>query len=331
MRKPDILMLRPIPIIAPALVAHFEVHPLYEASDRQAFIAGCQDKIRAVVTIGNAKVDAALIDSLPKLEIIGNYGVGYDAVDVRHAAMKGIVVTNTPDVLTEEVADTALGLILMTVRELGAAERYLRDGKWLKASYPLSRGTLRGKRVGIVGYGRIGKAIATRLKAFDVELAYHNRRAVEDADIPYVDSLVGLASQVDILVSSLPGGISTHHIFNAEVFEALGPDGTFINIGRGGSVDEAALAAALTSGMLFSAGLDVYEVEPCLPADLAAFERVVLLPHVGSASQQTARAMGQLVVDNLVGWFDTGAPLTPVPETPWPQGSAERRSKARAS
>lgn len=327
MRKPDILMLRPIPIIEPALAAHFEVHPLYEATDRQAFIAGCQDRIRAVVAIGNAKVDAALIDSLPKLEIIGNYGVGYDAVDARHAAMKGIVVTNTPDVLTEEVADTALGLILMTVRELGAAERYLRDGKWLQAPYPLSRGTLRGKRVGIVGYGRIGKAIATRLKAFGVELAYHNRRTVEDADIPYVDSLVGLANQVDILVSALPGGNSTYHIFGAEVFEALGPDGIFINIGRGSSVDEVALRAALTSGMLFSAGLDVYEIEPCLPVDLAAFERVVLLPHVGSASQQTARAMGQLVVDNLVSWFDTGAPLTPVPETPWSQGFAERRSE----
>jgi len=327
MRKPDILMLRTIPIIEPALAAHFEVHPLYEATDRQGFIAECRERIRAVVTIGNAKVDATLIDSLPKLEIIGNYGVGYDAVDARHAATKGVIVTNTPDVLTEEVADTALGLILMTVRELGVAERYLRDGKWLKAPYPLSRGTLRGKRVGIVGYGHIGKAIATRLKAFGVELAYHNRRAVEAADIPYVDSLIHLASQVDILVSALPGGSSTYHIFNAEVFEALGPDGIFINIGRGSSVDEAALTAALTSDKLFSAGLDVYEVEPCLPADLAAFERVVLLPHAGSASQQTARAMGQLLVDNLVSWFGTGAPLTPVPETPRPRGSVERRSK----
>lgn len=318
MPKPDILLLRPIPIIAGALEAHFQVHPLYEATDKPAFIAGCRDRIRAVVTIGNAKADAALIDSLPKLEIIGNYGVGYDAVDARHAATKGVIVTHTPDVLTEEVADTTLGLILMTARELCAAERYLRTGKWLNAPFPLSRGTLRGKRVGIVGYGRIGKAIAARLKAFGVTLAYHNRRPDAEADIPYVDRLVELAARVDILVSALPGGASTRHIFNAEIFEALGPDGIFINIGRGSSVDESALAAALASGTLFSAGLDVYEAEPCLPADLAAFERVVLLPHVGSASQQTAKAMGSLVVDNLVSWFDSGSPLTPVQETPWP-------------
>jgi lactate dehydrogenase-like 2-hydroxyacid dehydrogenase len=319
MPKPDILLLRPIPIIAGALEARFQVHRLYDATDKPTFLAGCSDRIRAIVTMGNAKVDAALIDSLPKLEIIGNYGVGYDAVDARHAATKGVIVTHTPDVLTEEVADTALGLILMTVRELGAAERHVREGKWLKAPFPLTRGTLRGKRVGIAGYGNIGKAIARRLEAFGVTLAYHNRRPDADADIPYVDRLVDLAAEVDILVSALPGGASTHHIFNAEVFEALGPDGIFINIGRGASVDEAALSAALTSGKLFSAGLDVYETEPCLPAGLAAFERVVLLPHVGSASLLTAEAMGNLVVDNLVSWFSTGAPLTPVPETPFPE------------
>ncbi|MDR3376657.1 MAG: 2-hydroxyacid dehydrogenase [Ancalomicrobiaceae bacterium] len=319
MLKPDILMLGPIPIIASALEAHFEVHRLWEAADKADFIAGCKDKIRGIVTFGGTRTDAALIDSLPKLEIIGNFGVGYDTVDARYAATKGLVVTNTPDVLTEEVADTALGLILMTVREFGAAERHVRDGKWLKGPYPLSRGTLRGKRVGIVGYGRIGKAIATRLKAFGVSISYHNRRPAADADVHYVDTLVGLARQVDVLVSVLPGGAATRHIFNAEVFAALGPEGIFINVGRGSVVDEAALVAALKAGRLYSAGLDVYETEPCLPSELAAFGRVVLLPHVGSASQHTRGAMGQLVVDNLVNWFVRGAPLTPVTETPWPR------------
>ncbi|MDR3494332.1 MAG: 2-hydroxyacid dehydrogenase [Ancalomicrobiaceae bacterium] len=319
MPKPDLLLLGPIPVAARALEAHFELHRLWEAADRQGFIAERKDRIRAIATSGSLRTDAALIDQLPKLEIIGNFGVGYDTVDAPYAAKRGIVVTNTPDVLTEEVADTALGLILMTVRELGAAERFVREGRWLTGGFPYSHATLRGKTVGIVGYGRIGKAIAARLKGFGVGLAYHNRRPVADADIAYVDTLIGLAGLVDILVSVLPGGDATYHAINAEVFEALGPEGIFINIGRGSAVDEAALVAALQAGKLQSAGLDVYAVEPCRPAELAAFERVVLLPHVGSASQHTRAAMGQLMVDNLVNWFDKGAPLTPVPETPWPR------------
>ena len=319
MSRPEILMLGPMPMAIQGLEANFTVHKLWEAADRDGFLAGLADRIRGIATGGHVKTDAALMDRFPGLEIVSNFGVGYDSVDAGHAASRGVIVTNTPDVLTEEVADTALGLLLMTARELGAAERHLRDGKWMAGAYPLTRATLRGKRLGIVGYGRIGKAIATRARAFGLTLAYHNRRPVADADIPYVETLVGLAQQVDILLSVLPGGASTHHLIGAEVLEALGPEGVLINIGRGSVVDEAALVEALAAGKIFSAGLDVFEVEPCTPAALIAMDRVVLLPHVGSGSIHTRQLMGNLVVDNLVGWFTSRAPLTPVAETPWPR------------
>ncbi len=261
-------------------------------------------------------VDQAFIDALPNLEIIANFGVGYDAVDAAHAAKKNVMVTNTPDVLTEEVADTAVGLLLNTVRELPKAEAWLRAGRWVKdGAYPLSRATLRGRSVGIFGMGRIGLAIARRLEAFGLPISYHNRRKVEGIDYAYHDTLIGLARSVDTLVSVAPGGAATEKAVNASVLSALGPDGIFINIGRGSTVDETALATALKEREILAAGLDVFEDEPRVPDDLLALDNACLLPHVGSASVHTRQAMADLVVDNLIGWFAEGKALTPVGET----------------
>ncbi|UVC15857.1 2-hydroxyacid dehydrogenase [Mesorhizobium onobrychidis] len=270
--------------------------------------------VRGIAAFGG--INAALIDALPNLEIIANFGVGYDSVDARHAAQRGVMVTNTPDVLTEEVADTAIGLLINTVRELPRAETWLRDGSWARnGNYRLSRLTLRGRRVGIFGMGRIGLAIARRLEAFGLPIAYHNRRQIEGLSYEYYGTLKGLAEAVDTLISVAPGGASTEKAVNAEILSALGPNGVFVNIGRGSTVDEAALAAALANGTIAAAGLDVFADEPNVPAALLAAPSTSLLPHVGSASEHTRRAMADLCVDNLVSWFSEGRALTPVPET----------------
>lgn len=321
MSKPDVLMTGPLMrLIEEGLAARFTLHRLWQAEDREAFLAEVAPKVRGMAAGGHMAVDPAFIDRFPKLEIIANMGVGYDSIDARHAGTRGIVVTNTPDVLTDEVADTALGLLLMTVRELSAAERWLRSGEWVaKGPYPLTRTTLRGRTAGIVGLGRIGQAIARRLEAFGVGVVYHNRRQVAGETRRWYPDLVAMARDVDTLILVAPGGPATHHMVGDAVLEALGPTGILINIGRGSVVDEAALVRALDRGTIWSAGLDVFETEPCRPAALAAHERVVLLPHVGSASHHTRDLMGQLVVDNLATWFDAGRPLTPVAETPWPR------------
>ncbi|RWH78460.1 MAG: 2-hydroxyacid dehydrogenase [Mesorhizobium sp.] len=270
--------------------------------------------VRGIAAFGG--INAALIDALPNLEIIANFGVGYDSVDARHAAQRGVMVTNTPDVLTEEVADTAIGLLINTIRELPRAETWLRDGSWARdGNYRLSRLTLRGRRIGIFGMGRIGLAIARRLEAFGLPIAYHNRRQVEGLSYEYHGTLKGLAEAVDTLISVVPGGASTEKAVNVEILSALGPNGVFVNIGRGSTVDEAALAAALANGTIAAAGLDVFADEPSVPPALLAAPNTSLLPHVGSASEHTRRAMADLCVDNLVSWFSEGRALTPVPET----------------
>ncbi|RWE76045.1 MAG: 2-hydroxyacid dehydrogenase [Mesorhizobium sp.] len=263
-----------------------------------------------------AGINAAIIDALPNLEIIASFGVGYDSVDANHAAKRGVMVTNTPDVLSEEVADTAIGLLINTVRELYAAEKWLRDGDWVKkGNYRLSRLTLRGRSVGIFGMGRIGRAVARRLEAFGLPIAYHNRRRVEGVPYDYHATLKGLAEAVDTLICIAPGGASTEKAVNAEILSALGSNGVFVNIGRGSAVDETALAAALKSGTIAAAGLDVFADEPNVPGALLDAANASLLPHVGSASVHTRRAMADLCVDNLVAWFTERRPLTPVPET----------------
>ncbi|TPM53463.1 2-hydroxyacid dehydrogenase [Mesorhizobium sp. B2-2-3] len=273
-----------------------------------------RDNVRAIASFGG--ISAAFMDALPKLEIVASFGVGYDSVDARHAGDHGIMVTNTPDVLTEEVADTAIGLLINTVRDLPRAETWLRDGSWQrKGNYPLSPLTLRGRSAGIFGMGRIGLAIARRLEAFGLPVAYHNRRRVEGLSYPYHPTLKGLAETVDTLISVVPGGASTEKAVDAEILSALGANGVFVNIGRGSTVDEAALATALAKGTIAAAGLDVFADEPNVPRALLDATNASLLPHVGSASEHTRRAMADLCVDNLVSWFSERRSITPVPET----------------
>src|SRR5262245_54334201 len=250
--------------------------------------------------------NAAFMDGLPRLAIIALFGVGYDMVAAKEAALRNVVVTNTPDVLTEEVADTAVGLLLNTVRELPRAEAWLRTGRWVRDGiYPLTPLTLRGRRVGIHGLGRIGTAIARRLEAFGLPVAYHSRRPVPGVGYPYHPTLKDLAAAVDTLISVVPGGPATEKAIDAEVLAALGPNGVLVNIGRGSTVDEAALADALARGTIAAAGLDVFADEPNVPQALLDAPNATLLPHVGSASQQTRRAMADLVVDNLAEWFSS--------------------------
>jgi lactate dehydrogenase-like 2-hydroxyacid dehydrogenase len=255
---------------------------------------------------------------LPALEIVSSFGVGYDNVDAGAAAERGIVVTNTPDVLNDEVADLTLGLLIATIRQIPQAERYLRAGGWLEKPYPLTA-TLRGRKVGIVGLGRIGKAIARRVEGFGVEVHYHGRSRQPDVVYPYHPSVGALAEACDVLIVITPGGAETRHLIDAAVLRALGPAGILINVARGSVVDEEALIEALRSGTILAAGLDVYADEPRVPQALIDMEHVVLLPHVASASVHTRNAMGQLVVDNLTAWFAGRGPLTPVAETPWPR------------
>ncbi len=316
--KPDILLIGPSkPLMAKGLEPVFTVHKLIEAKDREAFLAGLADRVRAfAVTYSNQKINADFMQRFPKLEIVSSFGVGYDHVDAKWAGAHGITVTNTPDVLNEEVADTALGLLLCTVREFPQAERHLRAGKWEQGPYPLTAGTLRDRTVGMVGMGRIGQAIARRLEAFGVPVVYYTRRPNGGVAYKHYASLVAMAHDVDVLMVIVPGGVETRNLINADVLEALGPKGILINIARGSVVDEEALIAALRNKKIFSAGLDVFVNEPKVPKELMEMENVVLFPHLGSASIYTRAAMDQLVVDNLVSWASGKGPLTPVPETP---------------
>ncbi|WP_186391717.1 MULTISPECIES: 2-hydroxyacid dehydrogenase [unclassified Pannonibacter] len=320
MSKPDILIPSPLrDMIIDGLEPHFTLHKLYEADDAEAFLKEREAIIRGIA-VSFFHVDQPFIDRFPNLEIVSNFGVGYDKVDARHCGTRGIIVTNTPDVLSEEVADTAIGLMIMTIRELSAAERWLRDGNWeKKGAYRLTPGTLRGRTLGIFGLGRIGKAIATRAEAFGMSVHYHGRTQQAGVDYTYHPSLVSLAEAVDTLMIVAPGGPETQHMVGERVLEVLGPDGVLINIGRGSVVNETALIEALKRGTIMAAGLDVFEHEPHVPQALQDLPNAVLLPHVGSASVATRDAMGQLVVDNLKSWFSTGKPVTPVAETPFPR------------
>ncbi|MFN3831414.1 MAG: 2-hydroxyacid dehydrogenase [Allorhizobium sp.] len=289
---------------------------LLEVADASAAEATPEQLSRVRGTAVSGRFPASLIERLPKLEAIGSFGVGYDGVDVQAAAARGIVVTNTPDVLNDEVADTTIALLLNTLRQFYFAERYLREGRWEReGTFPLSPLSLKGRKVGIHGLGRIGMEIAARLAPFKVEIAYHTRRPRGDVPYGYHDSLVGLAAAVDILISIVPSTPQTNGAINAEVLAALGSDGVLINVGRGSTVDEAALIAALENGTIAAAGLDVFASEPHVPQALIDLPNVSLLPHVASASVPTRDAMADLVVDNLISWFDQGRPLTPVPET----------------
>jgi lactate dehydrogenase-like 2-hydroxyacid dehydrogenase len=264
------------------------------------------------------KTDEALMGRLPNLKIIGNFGVGYDSIDVAAAARRGVIVTNTPDVLTEEVADTTLGLLLSTVREFYKAEKWLRDGRWAKeGDYRLTAASLRDRSIGIVGLGRIGKAIAGRCEAFGLPVSYFGRHQQSDVAFRYYDDLVAMARDVDTLIVVTPGGPATQNLINAAVLEALGTRGILVNVSRGSVVDETALINALQQRKILAAGLDVFLNEPKINPAFLELDNVTLFPHVGSASVHTRNQMGQLVVDNLAAFAAGKPPKSPVPETPF--------------
>ena len=319
--KPDVLMVgAKKPVMMKGFEGKVTLHHWLDAKDKDAFVKDVGKKIKAIAIAYTAnKVDGNFLQQFPNLEQVSSFGVGYDHIDAKWAGEHGIVVTNTPEVLNEEVADTALGLLLCTVRELPQSERYLRAGKWKDDHYPLTKATLRDRTVGMVGMGRIGKAIARRLEAFDVPVVYHSRNPQADVKYKYYPKILDMARDVDTLMVIVPGGASTKNMINAEVLKALGPRGVLINMARGSVVDEPALIEALRNRTIYSAGLDVFANEPHVPKELIDMEHIVLFPHLGSSTEATRAAMDQLVVDNILAWAIGKPPLTPVPETPWPR------------
>jgi len=290
----------------------FTAHKLYEAKDRDAMLAAVGLRVRAIA--GSGRADAALIQSLPKLEIIANFGVGYDNVDAISARARNVMVTNTPGVLNQAVADTTLSLILAIERRVVAADRYLRAGKWVtQGNYPLTR-HLGDLKIGILGLGRIGKEIAKRAIAFGMQVQYHSRTRQSDVTFPYFTNVLELAKASNVLVCILPGGAGTRHIINEAVMKALGPTGTLVNVARGSVVDTEALIRCLKDGSLGAAAIDVYDKEPETPEALWPLENVVLTPHLGSGTHTTRKQMGDLVVKNLIEHFAKRPVLTPVPE-----------------
>lgn len=318
--KPDVLLVgHKKPVIVGGLEPKVTLHRLIDATDKDAFLNSIAGKVRAIaVAYTNERIGPEFMQRFPKLELVSSFGVGYDHVDAKWAGAHGITVTNTPGVLNEEVADTALGLLLCTVREFPQAERYLRAGKWVEKQYPLTKATLRNRTVGMVGMGRIGKAIARRLEAFGVPVVYHSRSAQKGVSYKYYPKLLDMARDVDTLMVIVPGGPATQNLINADVLKALGPNGILINMARGSVVDEPALIAALKNRAIYSAGLDVFAKEPQVPKELMEMDHIVLFPHLGSSTEVTRAAMDQLVVDNILAWAAGKPPLTPVPETPWP-------------
>ena len=305
MSTPAVLLAAPIPdFLRAPLEAAYTCHELKDAEPHFA-------SLRAVVPLGGTVLSTEMLDRLPALEIVSVMGVGYDGVPIPYCQKRGIRVTNTPDVLTDDVADIATALVLMTSRRLVESNRHLHAGKWPTAgAFPLAH-ALRGKTAGILGLGRIGKAIAQRLEAHGMKIAYHGRSA-QNVPWAYLADLKALAAESDFLVVACPGGPETHKLVDSAILAALGPEGTLINIARGSVVDETALIHALKTNVIRGAGLDVFENEPQVPAELTELDHVVLLPHVGSATHETRRAMANLVIENLAAHFAGKDLLTPV-------------------
>jgi lactate dehydrogenase-like 2-hydroxyacid dehydrogenase len=300
------------PSLAEALTAKHDALALPISTGREDFLAEHGASVRAVVDAGQVPIGAELMGALPSLGAIIHFGDGYDTIDIDAARRLGIGVSNTPDVLTDTVADTAVGLVLMTMRRFGAAERYVRAGRWqVDGPYPLAR-DVTGSRVGIIGLGRIGSAIAARLTGFNCVIAYHNRHELTSSGYRYAPSPVDLAKSVDVLVVATGGGKDSQPLVNGDVLEALGPDGFLINIARGSLVDEEALVELLAHGRLAGAGLDVVAHEPVVPQQLLEMDNVVVLPHVGSATARTRAAMTALVLRNLDEYLTNDTLTTPV-------------------
>lgn len=309
----DILITAPLPpFLYDPLKAAYRCHDYQQAGDKEAMLAAEGAAIRGLVQGGGTVTATKLLDALPRLEIISVFGVGYDGVPTAYCRQRGIKVTNTPDVLTDDVADVALALVLMTGRGFVRLNRFVHAGEWEKKSPELTT-KLAGRKVGILGLGRIGKAIAERVAAMGMKVAYTGRKP-QDVRYEYIADLKALAAAVDFLIVACPGGEATRNIVNADVLAALGKKGTLINIARGSIVDEPALVAALKAGTIKAAGLDVFADEPHIPAAMMTMDNVVLLPHVGSATRETRQAMGDLCKANLDAWFADKKVLTLIPE-----------------
>ena len=294
------------------LSEHFDVTAVAGPAEAQALDDAALAGFAAMATFGWGPAD--MLDRMGGLEVLSSFGVGYDGIDARHAAAGGICVTHTPDVLNDDVANLAVALTLMAQRRLVQQDAYVRAGRWKsEGNYPLQT-SIRGKTVGIVGLGRIGKAIAHKLSVFGCDVAYHGRRRQEDVDLAYYGDLVEMARDADVLIVITPGGPATHHLVDRKVIDALGPDGCLVNVARGSVVDEQALVEALRDGRLGSAGLDVFDEEPNVPDALLAMENVTLTPHTASATRETRQAMADLVVGNVVAFLKDGEAKTPVPE-----------------
>ncbi|HSV17683.1 MAG TPA: 2-hydroxyacid dehydrogenase [Casimicrobiaceae bacterium] len=313
MNDVDLLVTAPLPpFLYDPLKADYRTHDYAAAQDKAGLLAGIGKRVRGLVQGGGTVTPTALLDALPHLEIISVFGVGYDGVPVEYCRGRGLKVTNTPDVLTDDVADVAVGLIMMTGRGFVRLNRFVHAGEWEKRGPELTT-KLAGKRVGILGLGRIGRAIAVRVSAMGMEVSYTGRTR-QDVPYAYVPHLSTLAEQADFLIVACPGGPVTRHLVDANVLAALGAKGTLINIARGSIVDEGALVDALAKGTIRGAGLDVFADEPHIPAPLLAMDNVVLLPHVGSATRETRQAMGDLCKANLDAWFGQHKTLTLIPE-----------------
>ena len=306
--KPDVILVTKVyPRTQEILEDEFTVHRLYEVEDRSALLRNYAQQVRALATFGPVGADAAFMDALPKLEIISHFGVGYDSVDIGHAKKRGIIVTNTPDVLNDCVADTAMSLILNALREFPQAQVHMRAGHWAaRGTYPLTT-SLGGKTLGILGFGRIGEAIAKRAEAFGMKIRYHNRTR-KDSPFPYDPDPVTLARNSSVLLVATPGGKETEKLVGTEVLDALGPKGYLVNISRGSVLDEAAVLQYLKEKRIAGAGLDVFEREPHANPEFFGLQNVVIYPHVASATHETRYAMGMLQVENLRAYF-AGKPV----------------------
>ncbi|WP_222184040.1 2-hydroxyacid dehydrogenase [Geminicoccus harenae] len=310
--KPEILMLRGLlPRQTAQIEERYTAHRLDLADDREALLTEVAPRITAVVTSGELGCSAELMDRLPRLEMISCFGVGVDGIDLAYCKQRGIPVSNTPDVLTDDVADLAMGLAIATMRRIVAADRFVRAGSWQSGPLPLAT-RLAGKTAGIIGLGRIGKAIARRAEAHGLTVVWHGRHDQKDVSWPRHPDLVAMAREVDLLVVACPGGPATRGLVSKEVLAALRPSSFLVNISRGSVIDEPALVEALVEGRIAGAGLDVFADEPNVPAPLLDLPNVVLTPHIGSATEETRDAMAQLVVDNLDAHY-AGRPLL----TPW--------------
>lgn len=313
-RQPTLLVLGQLP--APydsKLQERFSCFTAISRSEVADIVARHAEIIAGIVLVNEIGVDKQLISSLPSLRMIANFGAGYDDIDLTAAASHGVIISNTPHATTEEVADVAMALLVMAARRLSEGERFLRAGHWTEnRPFELSMGTLRNRRLGILGFGRIGQAVARRASGFGLPVGYHSRNPVAESGARHFPTLEALAEYADTLIVCVGGGPDTFHLVNASILELLGPSGLLVNVGRGTVVDTTALISSLRKRRILGAALDVYENEPHVPPALLELPNLVLTPHLASGSIETHRLMAKATYENVVSFFETGRPLTPI-------------------